>query len=154
MVKEGFAWPSIPVGQSIRTAGFAGIVLLAVLAGCAATGGGRLTKDTAPDVLQAAVQERALARWQAIIDGDVTRAYSDYMSPGSKDAISLEAFKQRAAGPGIYRKIEPGTVECSGESCKVKVFLWYDHRLMKGIRTPVEELWIIDKGQAWYVWRQ
>jgi hypothetical protein len=153
MTNEGFGWRSTRAGPQVRIARLVGAVLLAVLAGCAATG--RLTKDTPPDVLQGAVQERALARWQAIIDGDVARAYTDYMSPGSKEAISLEAFKQRmAASPGIFRKIEPGTVECSGESCKVKVFVWYDHRLMKGIRTPMEEVWIIDKGQAWYVWRQ
>jgi len=153
MTSAGFGWRSIRVGQSERIARFGAVAFLAVLAGCAAMGGG-LTKDTPPDVLKAAVQERALARWQAIIDGDVARAYTDYMSPGSKEAISLEAFRQRVAGPATYRKIEPGTVECSGESCKVKVFLWYDHRLMKGIRAPMEEVWIIDKGQAWYVWRQ
>jgi hypothetical protein len=152
MMNEGFGWVSTRAERQVGIARFAGVVLLAVLAGCA---GGRLTKDTPADVLQAAVQERALARWQAIIDGDVARAYTDYMSPGSKETISLEAFRQRVAGsPGIYRKIEPGTVECSGESCKVKVFVWYDHRLMKGIRAPMEEVWILDKGQAWYVWRQ
>jgi hypothetical protein len=29
----------------------------------------------------------------------------------------------------------------------------YDHKLMRGIRTPVEETWVFDKGQAWYVYR-
>ena len=30
--------------------------------------------------------------------------------------------------------------------------LTYDHRLMKGLMTPLHETWVIDEGQAWYVW--
>jgi len=29
----------------------------------------------------------------------------------------------------------------------------YDVRRMKGIETPVDETWIIEKGSAWYVYR-
>jgi hypothetical protein len=31
--------------------------------------------------------------------------------------------------------------------------LTYDHPRMKGITTPLEESWILDKGQFWYLYR-
>ena len=44
-------------------------VLLVALAGCASVGG--LTKDSPPEAKQAAVAERAKARWAAMIDGNL-----------------------------------------------------------------------------------
>jgi hypothetical protein len=34
----------------------------------------------------------------------------------------------------------------------VRLLVTYDHPRMKGITTPVVESWIIDGGQAWYVY--
>ncbi len=34
------------------------------------------------------------------------------------------------------------------------MILTYDHEMMKGIQTPFEESWIIEKGTAWYVYRE
>jgi hypothetical protein len=42
---------------------------------------------------------------------------------------------------------------CEAEVCKVRVMLTYDHRLMKGITTPVEESWVLDGGRFWFVYR-
>jgi hypothetical protein len=36
----------------------------------------------------------------------------------------------------------------------VTLAVTYDHRMMKGITTPIHETWVIDDGQFWYVWRQ
>jgi hypothetical protein len=131
-----------------------GILAVAAVAGCATVGGG-LTKDTPPDVLKAKVQERALARWQLIIDGDLEKAYADFMSAPSKEVASFDAFRQRVRGAGVvYRSVEPDSVTCQGEACTVKLYVWFDHRMIKGSRTPLEEVWVLDKGQAWYVWRQ
>jgi hypothetical protein len=47
-----------------------------------------------------------------------------------------------------------GAVECQGETCRVDATMTYDHQMMKGVTTPVQETWIIDGGQAWYVWPQ
>jgi hypothetical protein len=122
-------------------------VLLVALAGCASVGG--LTKDSAPEAKQAAVAERAKARWAAMIDGNFDQAYT-FLSPASKDIVSLASFKQQARTG--YREAKIEKVECDGAVCKVKMFVVYDHRLMKGIGTPLEERWVIDEGQAWLVW--
>ncbi len=123
-------------------------VLLVALAGCASVGGG-LTKDTPSEAKQAAVAERAKARWAAMIDGNLDLAYT-FLSPGSKGIVSLAAFKQQARTG--YREAKVEKVECEGASCKVRLFITYDHRLMKGLATPLEERWVIDEGQAWFVW--
>jgi len=153
MMKQGFGSRFRLCAWAEGLGRVAVIVLAGLMAGCGTLGGG-LSQDTPPDVLRAKVQERALARWQAIIDGDVDRAYNDYVSPASKNTLTLAGFRDRTRGAGVtYRRIEPGTVECQGASCTVNLFLWYDHRQIRGMRTPVEETWILDNGQAWYVWR-
>jgi len=48
-------------------------------------------------------------------------------------------------------KIE--SIDCDADACKVKLWITYDHRLMKGVSTPLEETWVFDKGQAWFVYR-
>ena len=122
-------------------------VLLVALAGCASVGG--LSKDSSPEAKQAAVTERAKARWAAMIDGNLDQAYT-FLSPASKGIVSLASFKQQARTG--YREAKVEKVECDGATCKVKMFVTYDHRLMKGIGTPLEERWVIDEGQAWLVW--
>jgi hypothetical protein len=47
-----------------------------------------------------------------------------------------------------YRIDEAG---CEGETCKVKSKLTYDHRAMKGVTTPMTELWVIEQGKVFYV---
>ena len=153
MMKQHFGWKSTRAGSLGAVARFSLVTVLAVLAGCATTGGG-LSKDTPPEQLQAKVQERAMARWQALIDGAPDRSY-EFVSPASKATITLDQYKERTKGAGVvYRRIEPESVKCEGETCKVKMYIWVDHRMMQGLRTPVDEVWILDKGQAWYVWRQ
>ena len=122
-------------------------VILMALVGCASVGG--LSKDSPPEVKQAAVAERAKARWAAMINGNLDQAYT-FLSPASKGIVSLASFKQQARTG--YREAKVDNVACDGAICKVKMFVIYDHKLMKGIGTPLEERWVIDEGQAWLVW--
>ncbi len=41
---------------------------------------------------------------------------------------------------------------CEAETCLVKLLITYDAQMMKEVHSPLEESWVIDKGQAWYVW--
>ena len=147
MVLQGFGWRRVRE-RSMGLRWKQGVaVLLMASAGCASIGG--LSKDSPPKVKQAAVAERAKARWAAMIDGNLDQAYT-YLSPASKGIVSLASFKQQARTG--YREAKVENVECDGAICKVKMFVIYDHRLMKGIGTPLEERWVIDEGQAWLVW--
>ena len=71
---------------------------------------------------------------------------------GSKAATSLEVYKGKIK-PGLWRQAKVGKIDCEAEICKVMMLVTYDVRRMKGIETPVDETWIIEKGSAWYVYR-
>jgi len=126
------------------------IALAVAVASCATVGG--LTQESSPEAKRAAVTERVKARWGALIDGNLDLAYT-YLSPASREILSLAAYKQQARGSG-YRAIKVESVECDGAVCNVRLMLTYDHRLMKGLMTPLDEKWVIDEGKAWYVWGQ
>ena len=127
-----------------------------VVAACAGMGG--VNKDSPPDVKAAVVKERSQARWQALIKGDLDAAYT-YLSPASKAATSLDAYKRRIR-PGLWRAVNIESVECESELCNVQLKLTYDiprgkmsPQTVKGIETPVTERWVIEEGSAWYVFR-
>jgi hypothetical protein len=131
----------------------AGALWLAVVLGrgCATTGG--LTKDSSPEAKQAAVAARANARWQALIARDYKGAYA-YLSPASRDAVSLSRYQERIEAIE-YRAATIERVECEAEVCRVFLRLTYDFPPAKarGVVTPLDENWIIDQGQAWFVFR-
>jgi hypothetical protein len=133
----------------------AGAAALALVAGCAGLAG--LTKDTPADVKAAAVKERSNARWTALINGDKDAAYR-YLSPGTRELISLEQYKARVQAVG-YRAARIEKVECEPETCKVALMLTYDYlptkgnTSAKGVTTYVEETWVLENGQAWFAWR-
>ena len=97
------------------------------------------------------VAERAEARWQALIKGDVEAAYG-FLSAGSKKVTPLVTYKG-IIKPGMWRQAKAEKVECKEELCTVQLAVTYDAKMMKGITTPIWETWIIEDGSAWYVYR-
>ena len=125
--------------------------LAAVLAGLALTGCASLNADSAPEAKQKVVAERAEARWQALMKGDLDAAYA-FLSPASKKATPLKDYA-KTIKPGMWRQAKVDKVDCEAEICKAQLSVTYDNRMMKGITTPVWETWIIEQGSAWYVYR-
>jgi hypothetical protein len=130
------------------------VVLLAAwvavtLAGCASMSGD--VREMTPEGRQALVTKRINGRWAALMKGDLEQAYT-FMSAGSKEAISLPVYKEKIK-PGMWRAVKVDSMACEAEICQVKMTLTYDHRMMKGIQTPFQETWILEKGSAWYVYR-
>ena len=125
---------------------------LTVLAGCATGPGGTaaVPVQATPEANQALVAQRASARWVALVKDDLDTAYG-YLSPGSRQLTSLDKFKANTRR-GAFREGKIENVTCEADACMVKVLVTYDHPKMKGITTPVLESWIIDGGQAWYVY--
>jgi predicted small secreted protein len=125
------------------------VLVAASLAGCASmSGDGR---DMTPEARQALVTKRIDARWAALMKGDLEQAYT-FMSAGSKEAVPLRVYKEKIK-PGMWRAVKVDGMDCEAEICQVKMTLTYDHRMMKGIQTPFQETWILEKGNAWYVYR-
>ncbi|MEO8303876.1 MAG: hypothetical protein ABI724_07125 [Betaproteobacteria bacterium] len=136
---------------------FRGIALgaMIVAAGCSTTGA--LTKDTPSDVKSAAVKERSNARWAALIKGDKDAAYA-YLSPGTRSLITIEQYRGRVQTGG-FRAVQIEKVDCEPETCNVGLMLTYDYVApkgvgsAKGITTYVQETWVLENGQAWFVMR-
>jgi hypothetical protein len=129
----------------------AGTAATVLLGGCAGIAGFGISKDSDPAAKQKVVAQRAEARWQSLIKGDLDAAYA-YLSEGSKATTSLAVYKSKIR-PGLWRQAKVEKVECEAEVCKVQMQITLDHKLMKGIETPLNESWIIEKGSAWYVYR-
>jgi hypothetical protein len=121
------------------------------LGGCAGMAGFGINKDSEPAAKQKVVAERAQARWQLLIKGDLDGAYA-YLSEGSKATTPRDVYKAKIR-PGMWRQAKVEKVECEAEVCRVELQITLDHKLMKGIQTPLNESWIIEKGSAWYVYR-
>lgn len=143
-MRQESRWCSGARGRG-RPAGV-GLLALLLLVGCAT-----LSRDSSPESKRIAVTERAKARWAAILRGDLDAAYG-FLSPASREVLSLAAFKARPKA-GAYRDMQVDGVECQAEICKVGILLTYDHRMMKGVTTPVTETWLLEEGQFWYVWQ-
>jgi hypothetical protein len=123
-------------------------LVAASLAGCASMGDSR---DMTPEARQALVTKRIDARWAALMKGDLDQAYT-FMSAGSKEAVPFKVYKEKIK-PGMWRAVKVDGMDCEAEICQVRMTLTYDHRMMKGIQTPFQETWILEKGNAWYVYR-
>ena len=120
--------------------------LVVGLVGCAGIG-----VDSSPEAKQKVVAERAEARWQLLIKGDLAGAY-EFMSAGSKAMTPLDLYKAKIR-PGGWRQASVEKVDCEAEVCSVVMQITYDRKQMTGIQTPLSETWIIEKGSAWYVYR-
>jgi hypothetical protein len=128
------------------------LVLVAVaVGGCAGLHG--LNKESPAEVKQAVVGKRATERWQALIRGDYQGAYA-YFSAASREVFPAADFAARMSRIA-YRGISVDKVECEAEVCTVSLTLKYDPPglPMTNVPTPLQENWIIERGQAWYVFR-
>ena len=123
-------------------------VLAVSLASCASM---QNVKDMTPETKKALVTQRINARWAALIKGDLDQAYT-FMSAGSQEAIPLKAYKGKIK-PGMWRAVKIDGIDCEVEICRARMTLTYDHERMKGIQTPFQETWILEEGNAWYVYR-
>jgi hypothetical protein len=134
-----------------RCARKASLAVLAVLAATSLAACATLGPDSSPESKQKVVTERASARWEALIKGDVDTAYT-YFSAGSKATTSLALYKSQIK-PGRWRTQKVDSVECTKELCKVSLTITYDMPQMKAIPTLVTENWIIEDGTAGLVYR-
>lgn len=102
------------------------------------------------------IEQRATARWNVLISGDMTAAY-EYLSPGYRSSVSLEQYQRslltRQVGWNSADYIES---ECVEDSCKVKISIDYSVRgalpgvkEFKGVQ-KVEESWVRVNG-VWYL---
>ena len=126
-------------------------IVVTIAGGCGTMPSSGISVDSSREQKSAAVRERAEARWQALISDDIATAYG-YLSPTTREVVSLDQYKAKVAR-GTFREVRIDDVKCEAELCKVSVWLTFDRPRMKGMVTPLEETWIIERGQFWYVYR-
>ncbi len=114
-----------------------------LLQGCATFG-----EEAPPEQL---VQKRAQARWDALIAGQVEKAYG-FNSPAYRDSVDFAAFKTRVASPPAKLKgAEVLAVKCEEASCDVTMRLYFVP-LQPGfpeLDTEHTERWILSDGKWW-----
>ena len=102
------------------------------------------------------VEERATARWNALLSDDLTGAY-EYLSPGYRSSVSSKNY-QRAL---LLKKVKWNDAEyieseCAETTCKVKISLYYTvFGAVPGLksfdgRETIEESWVLVDGD-WYL---
>jgi hypothetical protein len=147
-------------GGGIAPAVMRGVRFLAVAVLCVVVASCATLKPDSPDEQKVKlVTERAAARWQAIIGKDFATAY-EYLSPSSRTAVTPNGFRTVASRLD-YRAAKVTGATCEGGTCRVKLMLSYNAAVatkggettpVNSINTPLEENWIIERGQLWYVW--
>jgi hypothetical protein len=97
------------------------------------------------------VKNRAQARWNALVQGDLKTAYG-YYTPGTRQILSLADF---AAGLklGFWKMVTVDKVECgSPDRCEVSTTIEYEYRGQR-IKSPSRETWIHESSDWWLVRR-
>jgi hypothetical protein len=95
------------------------------------------------------VQEKAQARWDALVKGDTATAYR-YFSPGTRTVITPEGY-DATINKGFWKsaKIEKVTCE-TAEACEVLATIEYEYQRIR-TKTPLRETWIREGSDWWYV---
>jgi len=104
---------------------------------------------------QALLEQRATARWDALIRKDFKAAYA-FNSPSYRGLYSLDSFRSRFGQKVAWRRIEVVDVEFKGEDAAdvgINLFFGYPHPQAEKIlemKTYIQEPWVRVDGQWWY----
>jgi hypothetical protein len=121
-------------------------VMLGVLVGCAGIpSDGISTRSASPEEI---VAERAQKRWDALVAGDVEKAYA-YLSPASRQIRSLAVYRS-SLKIGFWKAAKVERVLCpETRLCEVHLIIEYVQGFT--IASPARESWAQTEGQWWYV---
>jgi hypothetical protein len=123
------------------------------LAGCAGSG-------TQPGAAQGdatgILAQRALARWEALMDGDFASAYA-LESPGYREATPLRLYASRFGSQLRWDQVEVLEVlpDPEGDAATVRLLVEYTAMDPTGgvlqSQRPVAERWIRTGGEWWHI---
>ena len=134
--------------MNIGRAFFSGCIAVFLMAGCATP----LFKPEPPEQVVARLAE---ARWQALLAGDLEKAYS-FEASSYREVVSFERFRARNGSAVNRQGIEVVSVECAEERCNVTVRVDFilPLRPRDGVQsTHLIERWFLENGD-WRIYRQ
>jgi len=102
------------------------------------------------------IEERAMARWNALFGGDIAGAYG-YLSPGYRSSVSLTQYQGSLSRMRVKRTgAQYIGSDCAETTCKVKISLNYTvFNALPGVKSfdgtqAIEESWLLVSGK-WYL---
>ncbi len=124
-----------------------GATLCAVLtlSACASLGGGNPQEQ---------VRQRATQRWQALVAGEFSRAYT-YTTPAFRAVISVDAYRSRFGAAVTWLGAEVTRVECpEADKCTTQLRIEFRPTMSRKssdkVSTYLDETWLFEGGQWWY----
>lgn len=96
------------------------------------------------------VMSRAQQRWDALMQGELNQAYA-LISPSGRAKLQAQDYRARV-NTGHFRKAVVQEAVCQADSCEVKVLLDYVVGNLP-LNQILSEIWILDEGKWWFVYR-
>ena len=101
------------------------------------------------------LENRAIARWNAVLSGDLAGAY-EFLSPGYRSSVSLNQYQRHILLTRVkWREAGYLSSDCAETTCKVKISLDYTlYGALPGVKSfegtqTIHESWVrID--DIWY----
>jgi hypothetical protein len=121
----------------------ASALLIAIAAGCAALD----LRDS-----REVVAQRAKERWDAIIAGDMKKAYA-FISPAGRTVLAYEGY-DGSIRKGFHKAARVTEVRCTGpELCEVTLEIEYEFSGRRA-KTPFFEKWVKQDSEWWYLYEK
>jgi hypothetical protein len=116
--------------------------LAVTLSGCAS-----LTASKEPS---AVVHERAQTRWNALVAGQIDKAYT-YTAPSYRAVTPFQTYRGTFGAGASWEAAEVTDVRCEAERCEVavRVRIVLPVRTLGPITTDTKEVWVREQGQWW-----
>lgn len=108
---------------------------------------------------RSALEQRVLAKWDALIRKDFAAAYA-FTSPGYRSLFSLDAFKRGfSIGKVAWQRVEVTGVDFKGDNAAtvgIKIYFVYHQTQAENLNavemtTHTKESWVHVDGQWWYL---
>ncbi len=110
---------------------------------------------TQPATPEEAVQQRAQARWDALIARDFESAWT-YLTPAERESVKQQDYKQRFGSGGVWKEAQVQRVKCISGRCAAFIRL-VTQNMAPGfahayplLTNHFDEEWIREDGQWWY----
>lgn len=139
--------------NSVKTVGMRSAVAvvamaaISLLAGCAS--GPAATAQPPEEIVRAL----AAQRWQALVEGDLTKAYT-FATPSYRKINSFEIFrggKQSASVKWVAAQVL--RVDCEPSKCAVQIELESKFetpiRIKTTVKSSLDETWVLEDGKWW-----
>lgn len=99
------------------------------------------------------VEQRAEQRWDALIDGDFSKAW-EYTQPGYRELVKQKDYRRQFGAGGEWQDVQVHSVTCEGSRCEVR--LRVNTKILmppaaeRNVVGTVDEIWVREDGQWWY----